>query len=161
MKSVSTNLAGSGSAPGLAHKPLHLKTLLMVLVMVVANPMGNVLLGKGMKHAGDIAIWPLSGLLHTGLRISAVPWIWLGVGSLLVFFVSYMLVLSWADYTFVQPLSSIGYGMTTLFGALILDEKVSPLRWTGVAIICLGVFIVGRTAPRTTTPAAARQNQLA
>jgi drug/metabolite transporter (DMT)-like permease len=124
----------------------------MVLVMVVASPLGNVLLGKGMKHAGDMAIWPLSGLLHTGLRIFTVPWIWLGVASLMAFFVSYMLVLSWADYTFVQPLSSIGYGMTTLFGALILGEKVSPLRWTGVAIICLGVFIVGRTAPRTTTP---------
>lgn len=128
--------------------------------MVVANPLGNVLLGKGMKHVGDISVWPLSGLLHTGLTIFGIPWIWLGVASLMTFFVSYMLVLSWADYTFVQPVSSIGYGMTVLFGALILGEKVSPLRWTGVAIICLGVFIVGRTAPRTTTPETVGQKQV-
>ena len=28
-----------------------------------------------------------------------------------------------------------------------------PLRWLGIAIICLGVFVVGRTNPQTTRPA--------
>lgn len=147
---VATESIGARPPVAASHKPLELKTLLMVLVMIVANPLGNVLLGKGMKHVGQVSMWPLPSLLHTGLRVFATPSIWLGIVSLIGFFVSYMLVLSWADYTFVQPLASIAYGVTALFGYLILGEKVSPMRWTGVAVICLGVFVVGHTSQKTT-----------
>jgi drug/metabolite transporter (DMT)-like permease len=74
----------------------------------------------------------------------------LGIASLVTFFVAYLLVLSWADYSFVQPASSLAYGIVALLGYLMLGEKVSPLRWAGIAIICLGVFVVGRTNPRST-----------
>ena len=131
-------------------KRLHLKTYLLIAVMVIAGPLGNVLLGKGMKHIGEPTIWPPLQLLHTGMNIFASASIWLGIGSLITFFVAYMLVLSWADYSFVQPASSLAYGIVALLGYLLLGEKVSPLRWAGIAIICLGVFVVGRTNPRTT-----------
>ena len=29
-------------------------------------------------------------------------------------------------------------------------RAVSPLRWLGIAVICLGVVVVGRTHPNTT-----------
>ena len=131
-------------------KPLHLKTYLLITVMVIAGPLGNVLLGKGMKRIGEPAMWPPLQLLHTGLNIFTSASIWLGIGSLITFFVAYMLVLSWADYSFVQPASSLAYGMVALLGYLMLGERVSPLRWAGIAVICLGVFVVGRTNPRTT-----------
>jgi threonine/homoserine efflux transporter RhtA len=140
------------------HKPLRLKTFLMILVMVVTGPLGNVLLGRGMKHAGAVVAWPPSELLHTGLRVFTSTSIWLGISSLILFFVSYMLVLSWADYSFVQPASSLAYGVVALLGYLILGESVSPMRWLGIAIICLGVFVISHTAPRTTTQQTAREN---
>jgi len=134
------------------HKPLKLKTFLMILVMVICGPLGNVLLGKGMKQVGAIALWPLSRLFFDATRIFATVPIWLGICSLLVFFVAYMLVLSWADYSFVQPASALAYGVVAMLGYFMLGEDVSPLRWTGIAIICMGVFIVSRTTPRTTNP---------
>jgi drug/metabolite transporter (DMT)-like permease len=132
------------------HKHPHLKTYFLIAVMVIAGPLGNVLLGKGMKHIGGLAIWPPLQLLHSGLNIFTSGSIWLGIASLLTFFVAYMVVLSWADYSFVQPASSLAYGVVALLGYLMLGERVSPLRWVGIAIICLGVFVVGRTNPRTT-----------
>jgi uncharacterized membrane protein len=139
-----------------AHKPLRLKTFLMILVMVVTGPLGNVLLGKGMKHVGAVAVWPPSQLLQTSLKIFASTSIWLGISSLIVFFVSYMLVLSWADYSFVQPASSLAYGVVALLSYLVLGEAVSPMRWAGIAVICLGVFVISHTAPRTTSAETAR-----
>jgi drug/metabolite transporter (DMT)-like permease len=132
------------------HKHLHLKTYFLIAVMVIAGPLGNVLLGKGMKHIGEPAIWPPLQLLHTGLNVFTSVSIWLGIASLVTFFVAYMVVLSWADYSFVQPASSLAYGVVALLGYLMLGERVSPLRWAGIAIICVGVFVVGRTNPRTT-----------
>jgi drug/metabolite transporter (DMT)-like permease len=154
---VLLDVISEGPEPKTPHKPLHLKTFLMILVMILTGPLGSVLLGKGMKHVGAVVMWPPSQLLHTAFKIFASPFIWLGISFQLLFFVSYMLVLSWADYSFVQPASSLAYGMVALLGYLILGETVSPLRWVGIAIICLGVFVTSRTALRTTSHKTARQ----
>lgn len=77
-------------------------------------------------------------------------YIWLGVACLLGFFIVHMLLLTWADYSYVQPATSLSYASVTLLSYLILGEAISPLRWLGVAVICLGVFVVGRTSPSTT-----------
>lgn len=146
-----TKLIAGAAQVGVQQQSYRFKTYVLILVMIVANPLGNVLLRRGMKHVGGLGVWSPPALVHTGLTIFATASIWLGISALFAFFISYMLVLSWADYTFVQPLSSVAYGVSALFGYLILGEKVSPLRWMGIAIICAGVFIVGRTTPRTTT----------
>jgi drug/metabolite transporter (DMT)-like permease len=135
---------------GQSHR--HLQTYLLIALMAIAGPLGNVLLGKGMKHIGELSVWPLTDLFHTGLKIFASGSVWLGIASLIAFFIAYMLALSLADYSFVQPVSSLAYGVVALLGHLMLGERVSPLRWAGIAVICLGVFVVGRTNPRTTEP---------
>lgn len=130
-------------------KKLHLKTFLLILVIVIAGPLGNVLLSKGMKTVGKVVAWPPQALLQVALRIFGTPAIWLGIASQLTFFVAYMLVLSWADYSYVQPASSFSYAVVAVLGYLLLGEAVSPMRWAGIGIICLGVFVVGRTSPRS------------
>jgi drug/metabolite transporter (DMT)-like permease len=142
-----------------SQKPLHLKTFLLILVMVIAGPLGNVLLSKGMKQTGSLVWWPPSEGLHTVFRVLGTGSIWLGVASLLTFFLANILVLSWADYSFVQPASSVAYGVSALLGYLMLGEPVSPLRWTGIAIICLGVFVVGQTSPQSHPQSFERSSQ--
>ncbi len=130
--------------------PLHLKTVLLISVIVVFAPLGNVLLGKGMRGVGSAVTWQPQELGRVLLRIAASPYIWLGIVSLLTFFVAYMVVLSWADYSYVQPASSFSYLVVAVLGYLLLGEVISPLRWLGIAVICAGVFVVGRT-PHSTT----------
>lgn len=129
---------------------LHFKTYLMILIMVLFGPLGNILLGKGMKNVGSAASWTPAELPNIFSRVFASGFIWLGVASLLTFFVAYMLILSWADFSYVQPASSVAYLVVALLGYWYLGEKISPLHWAGIAVICLGVFVVGNTPPRTT-----------
>ncbi len=131
-------------------RSLHVKTYCMILIMVVFGPLGNVLLGKGMKNVGSAARWTPSELPQVFSSILASGYIWLGVACLLTFFVSYMLILSWADYSYVQPASSVAYLVVALLGYFYLGEEISLLHWAGIAVICLGVFVVGNTPPRTT-----------
>ena len=43
---------------------LHVKTLILIFIMVLAGPLGNVLLGKGMKRMGKVNPWPPAELPH-------------------------------------------------------------------------------------------------
>jgi drug/metabolite transporter (DMT)-like permease len=129
---------------------LHVKTYILIFFIVIFAPTGNVLLSKGMKSIGDVHLHSLADLVHIAIRTFTSPFIWLGIGFLLMFFVSYLLVLSWADYSFVQPASATSFGVVALLGHFALKESISPTRWLGVIVICLGVLAVGNTHPRTT-----------
>lgn len=129
---------------------LRLKTYLLLFLMVIFGPLGDVLLSKGMKRIGAFASWAPVEIFHFFRGAFTSYLVWLGIGSLFSFFIAYMLVLSWADYSYVQPASSVAYGVVALLGYLVLRETVTATRWVGILIICLGVFVVGHTPPRTT-----------
>lgn len=129
---------------------LHLKTYIFILFIVLFAPLGNVLLGMGMKGIGSARDWEPQQLVQIFLRILTSGYIWLGIACLLAFFVAYMLILTWADYSYVQPASAFSYAVVAILGFLLLGERVNLLRWAGIAVICAGVFIVGHTHPRTT-----------
>ena len=129
---------------------LHLKTSLFILFMICFAPLGNVLLSKGMKSIGSAKNWDPGDLLPILFKILSSPYIWLGIACLLTFFAAYMLVLTWADYSYVQPASAFSYAIVAVLSYFLLVEVVSPLRWAGIAVICVGVFVVGRTPHRTT-----------
>jgi uncharacterized membrane protein len=43
----------------------------------------------------------------------------------------------------VLPVTSIGYVLNAVMGAVFLGEVVSLLRWTGTALIVAGAALVG------------------
>ena len=126
------------------------KTYVALALMVAFSSLGNILLSKGMKQVGEIRTYSFQSLLSIFVKIFNTPSIWLGIASLLIFFVCYLLVLSWADYSYVQPASAIGYAVVPLLGTFVLGEIVSLVRWAGILLICAGVVLVSGTEPRTT-----------
>jgi drug/metabolite transporter (DMT)-like permease len=122
----------------------------LILVSIILGPLGNVFLGKGMKGIGTVASSRILDLVPIGARVVASGYIWLGIVCLLGFLIAHMLLLTWADYSYVQPATSLSYLSVSVLSHLLLGEMISPLRWLGVAVICLGVFLVGRTSPSTT-----------
>jgi uncharacterized membrane protein len=123
---------------------LQCKTYALLVPIVVSASTGNVLLGKGMRQIGEIP-WSLSALGGLFVKTFSNGWVWLGIGSLLLFLVSFMVVLSWADYSFVMPASAASYAAATLMSHWLLGESVTPQRWAGVTLICVGVALVTRT----------------
>lgn len=118
--------------------------------MVMASSLGNVLLSKGMKRVDTVGRWSSARLDALFLDVFANSTIWLGIGCLLLFFVFYLLLLTWADYSYVLPASAIGYALVALLGYLVLGEAVTPVRWAGLLLICFGVGLVGGTPASTT-----------
>ncbi|GAC1633712.1 MAG: EamA family transporter [Candidatus Acidiferrum sp.] len=128
---------------------LRIKTLVMVLAMVVCANTGDLLLKRGMTSVGAVE-FSGAGLAHAFSLTVMNPIIWLGILFLMGFMTCYMTVLSWADYSYVMPAGAFGYAVLTFLAVVFLHESVSPRRWFGVLLICIGVMLVGQTKPRTT-----------
>jgi multidrug transporter EmrE-like cation transporter len=135
-----------------AGKTHQTKTYLLLFLLVLLGSVGNTILSKGMKDAGDLDISHLAPLFAGAARVLTSGTIWLGIIMMLMFMVCHMLVLSWADYSFVMPFSAIAYALVPLFGYLFLHEHVSAARWIGIVFIVLGVVLINRTPHRTTSP---------
>ena len=131
-------------------KPHQTKTYVLLFLLVLLGSVGNTILSKGMKDAGDLDISHFAPVVAAATRVLTSGTIWLGIAMMLGFMVCHMLVLSWADYSFVMPFTAVAYALVPLFGHLFLGEQVSTTRWVGIVLIVLGVVLINRTPHRTT-----------
>ena len=80
------------------------------------------------------------------------PEVTAGVLLLILWLASRMALFSWADLSYVLPVTSIGYVLVAIAGRVLLHEQISGKRWVGIALIMAGVALVGGgTAPQTYT----------
>ena len=124
---------------------MNLRKYLVLAGVTIFAPVGDSLLSYGMKQVGNSAIQDFGSLL---LAISN-PWVGLGIIFLLGFFAAYMTALSWADLTYVLPASSLGYVLLAFIARFALHERVSFMRWLGIALVSSGVGFV-TTGPEIT-----------
>jgi drug/metabolite transporter (DMT)-like permease len=133
-----------------ASRKLQFKTVLFLFLMVTTGPLGNVLLRAGMKHEVVHASFNPLVLYHEFHGFLANFDVWLGIGSRIVSAGAFMCLLSWADYSYVNPVASVAYVIVVFFGWLMLGEVVPLGRWIGAILICTGVLLIGLTPARTT-----------
>ena len=50
------------------------------------------------------------------------------------------------EVSYAYPLLSVGYIVTALAGWLLFDEAMDLTRWSGIGVICCGVWLITRTA---------------
>jgi len=117
----------------------------LVLGVICLNALGNLSLAWGMKHSREsVGLNPLSFL-----RVMLDPAVAAGILLLILWLLSRMTLLSWADLSFVLPLTSLGYVLAAVFGRVFLNETVTGAHWVGTGLIFLGTTIVGTTDSKT------------
>src|SRR6266566_1123533 len=126
-----------------SEKRLRIKTLAMVLAMVVCANAGDLLLKYGMAQIGAVEL-TAHGISQAFRLTVASTTIWLAIFFLIGFMVSYMTVLSWADYSYVMPAGAVaargGSRVSGTCGAerLVLDRRSAD----GVLVLCPPSFAV-------------------
>ena len=114
---------------------LRAKTWTCATVVVLSNVLGNFFLKRGMPADLPTPLAYIAALFQ--------PWAALGVVLLITWMLSRMTLLSWADLSYVLPVTSIGYVLVALEGKLFLHEVISVKRWAGIVLIMAGVALVG------------------
>src|SRR4051794_631662 len=115
--------------------------VLFVLITVVGT-WGELCLGRAMKQAGELQ------RLHAGHAASLlgralhVKWLWIGIAMMAIAFFSLLLLLSFESASFVVPVPAFTYLVGAVGGIFFLGERVSPQRWFGIMLVCIGVPLV-------------------
>jgi len=127
---------------------LRWKTRAFAAIVILSNAFGNLCLTWGMRHgAEEITASPLSFI-----QAIVNPWVSFGIVLLVLWMLSKMFLLSWADLTYVLPVTAFGYVLNAALGRLFLGEVITPARWAGTLLIMAGVILVGLGTPHSEEP---------
>lgn len=119
-----------------------IRTALLLAVLICASTGGEIAMTHGMKITGEPErLRPREILVFLG-RALRNGWFWAAVPLMALSFYSLLLLLSWQPITFVIPASALNYVVGTLGAKYLLREDVSPARWAGVLLVCVGVALV-------------------
>ena len=113
---------------------MKLRTAALLAVVILSNVAGNLVLKLGMDSAPAGA-----GLI----RPLASPVVILGILLLIFWTLMRLRLLGIADLSWVLPVTSLGYVLTAIAGAVFLHETISAARWLGTVLIVAGSSIVG------------------
>ena len=127
-------------------KKLLWKTTIVCAIVVGTNVAGNYALARGLRHIGGIESWSPVPYIKAFVHF----WIAVGVILMVIWLITRLLLLSWADLSYVLVVTSFSYVLSAVAGAVGLNESVTWIHWLGICLITLGVALVAYTPPHTT-----------
>jgi uncharacterized membrane protein len=119
---------------------LRWKTRVFALIVILSNPLGNYALAQGMRGRTTSTAFDYIAAIFQ-------PWVIAGISLLILWLLSRMALLSWADLSYVLPVTSLGYVANAIVGRFLLNEEITPMRWAGTALIVAGTVLVGLGSP--------------
>ena len=118
------------------------KTVALLVFGLFCEAIGVVLINKGLKQIGGPASYHAADLLRIVVDAMTNSNFLVGLFLETVFFICLCVLMSKSDVSFLWPLTSLGFVLTTLAAKFLLHEHVSRLRWAGVFLIVLGAGII-------------------
>jgi multidrug transporter EmrE-like cation transporter len=117
----------------------------LILTGVVLNALAQSLLKAGANSLGPDP-WAQSAWLSTLLKILGnLPFL-VGFACYGLSLVIWIIALTRVPVTVAYPMLSIGYIINALIARYWLGEQLSLSGWGGMALICIGVTMIARSA---------------
>jgi len=121
------------------------KYIPLILAGVLLNAAAQIVIKKGMMEIGNFE-FSVQNILPIGFKVMQCPYIILGILFYIVSLGLWLMVLSRVDVSYAYPMLSVGYIVAALFGKYFFGEPVGLVRWAGIIVICIGVYLITRSA---------------
>ena len=119
-----------------------MRMIVFLAIVILGGSGGDIAVSHAMKQIGEVAILRPYAIAQALLRAMRLGWFWVGIGLMAIAFFSLLALLSWADVSLVVPATALTYVVAALGGKFLLHEEVAPVRWAGVALVCVGVALL-------------------
>lgn len=124
------------------------RALALSLVVIALNNFGNLILAYGMRQLPEtVTANPLDYI-----RAMFHPLVALGIVLLIAWMLTRMALLSWADLSFVLPVTATGYVLNMVLSQTVLHETVDARKWAGAMLITAGAALAGSASTKASLP---------
>lgn len=117
-------------------------TALLLAVVVLAGTGGDIMMTRVMKTVARGEPWTWRLAPHRIGRALVQSEMWFGFGLMILSFLAFITVLSWAEVSFVVPATAANYIVGTVAAKVLLKERVNRTRWAGMLLVAAGVVLV-------------------
>ena len=116
----------------------------LLIISVFSNVTANILLKKGIISFGGVS-GQKAKLFFELTKAATSPFVILGIVLYGFSFLIWLRILSFNDLSRAYPIfATIVFLLTTAGAVFFLNESVSILRFVGIAIILVGIYLVAR-----------------
>lgn len=115
-----------------------------ILISIASMTAAQLLLKKGLLIVGE-SPHSFSELFRFFLRAYSNIYIIAAVVLVIITMLSWFQVASKLEISYVYPFMALSYVFVALFSIWMFHDHVSALRWVGIGVVCLGVFLVSRS----------------
>lgn len=115
---------------------------LVLMVSILLAVFGQLLMKRGMMLFGT---FPISQLFFKIVPMFLNPWVFSGLVCFGLSAIFWLVVLSRLELSLVYPMVSVAYVLVALASWIFFKENLSLVRWLGIAVIILGVYLISRS----------------
>lgn len=118
--------------------------IMILALSVLAGVIGQLFLKKGtlVREIGAFKFGNLWNIIHNCITNGYIL-LWFLFGGISAFL--WIIVISKFELSFVFPAAaSIGFVLIAIFSLCLFGEQISLIRWIGIAVLCLGVFLISK-----------------
>ena len=119
-----------------------MRMIVFIAIVVLAGTGGDIAVSHAMKQIGEVESFHLPTIWRALVRAFRTVWIWIGIALMAISFFSLLALLSWADVSIVVPATALSYVCAAVGAKYLLHEKIAPVRWAGVVLVCAGVALL-------------------
>jgi drug/metabolite transporter (DMT)-like permease len=115
----------------------------LIAVTIVFTVAGQLLVKQGTLQLGAFPkSWAGAGPFIVAALTNA--WIVAGLACAAAAALAWIGAVSLSDISFAYPFMALAIVLVLALSPLLFDERISTLRWAGVAIVALGIWIASR-----------------
>jgi drug/metabolite transporter (DMT)-like permease len=118
------------------------RLFLLWVLLLLSDTGGQLFLKLGSASVVGVPFGP-DWVIHA----VTAPWVLAGIVCYASSFLLWMVILNQSSLSFAFPVTALVYISVLLASWLTLGETIDMWRWAGVAIILIGVFVLGGDDP--------------
>src|SRR5260370_38837778 len=119
------------------------RTLSAMTMACAAAAVGQILLRHGLQQVGPLESWGPMALASFLWRAMSNASVVGGTVLNAVFYVLFLVVLSWSEVTVALPLTALEYLFAPVLIPVILQDAVPGRRWAGIIRVIVGAVLNG------------------
>ena len=117
-----------------------MEAIVLVLISTLLGVLGQLSLKQGMKNIGNFEVKDF--LSSRIFELVAEKFVVIGIVLYAIATLLWLVVLSKAELSFAYPMLAIGYILIAIFSKIFFGENVTFVRFFGILLISMGVFLL-------------------